>query len=44
MKTLLIFALMAGSAQAMDLAICNGEFALCAASSTTPTGKTIVVN
>jgi hypothetical protein len=44
MKTLLIFALLAGSAQAMDLAICNGQFALCAASSTTPTGKTIVVN
>ena len=33
-----------GSAQAMDLAICNGQFALCAASSTTPTGKTINVN
>ena len=44
MKTILIFALLAGSAQAMDLSICNGQFALCAASSTMPTGKTIVVN
>ena len=44
MKSLLVFAMFVGSAQAMDLAICNGQFALCAASSTTPTGKTINVN
>ena len=44
MKYLLVFAMLVGPAQAMDLAICKGEFALCAASPTTPTGKTIVVN
>ena len=44
MKYLLVFLTLTGSAQAMDLAICSGHFALCAASSTTPTGKTIMVN
>ena len=44
MKYLLIFAMFIGSAQAMNLAICEGEFALCAASPATPTGKKIVVN
>jgi len=33
-----------GLAQASSLAICQGEYALCAASSTTPTGKTMKVN
>jgi hypothetical protein len=33
-----------GSAQAMNLTICEGEFALCAASPATPTGKKIVIN
>ncbi|MEA2162768.1 MAG: hypothetical protein QOK37_895 [Thermoanaerobaculia bacterium] len=31
-------------AQAQDFRICTGQFALCAASSGTPTGKTITVN
>jgi len=44
MKYLLIFAMFIGSAQAMNLAICEGEFALCAASPTTSTGKKIVIN
>ena len=30
-------------ALAVDLMICNGEYALCAASGSTPTGKTIMV-
>ena len=44
MKYLLIFAMFMGSAQAMNLTICEGEFALCAASPATPTGKKIVIN
>ena len=43
-KYLLVFAMFAGSANAVDLAICKGRYALCAASGATPTGKTIVVN
>jgi hypothetical protein len=34
----------AGLALAQTLAICHGEYALCAASPATPTGKTITVN
>ena len=33
-----------GTAFAHTLAICHGEYALCAASPTTPTGKTMIVN
>jgi len=36
--------LVASAAQAHILAICTGEYALCAASPTTPTGKTMKVN
>jgi hypothetical protein len=41
--TFLLLALLSVSAQAHTLSICNGEYALCAASPTTPTGKTITV-
>ena len=44
MKKLLLFALLPSIAvSAADLMICNGEYALCAASGSTPTGKTITV-
>jgi hypothetical protein len=36
--------LLAGTATAGTLGICHGEYALCAASSTEPTGRTILVN
>ena len=36
--------LLAGTAVAHNLAICEGEFAFCGASATTPTGKTMTVN
>ena len=40
----ILMALFALSSQAHNLAICNGEYALCAASPTTPTGKTMTIN
>ena len=43
MKKLLLLALLPVSVSAADLMICNGEYALCAASGSTPTGKTITV-
>jgi hypothetical protein len=43
MKKLLLLALFCVNASAADLMICNGEYALCAASGSTPTGKTIMV-
>ena len=44
MKKLLLLALLPISVSAADLMICNGEYALCAASGSTPTGKKITVN
>ena len=43
MKKLLLLLLLPVSVSAADLMICNGEYALCAASGSTPTGKTITV-
>ena len=43
MKKLLLLALFCGNAFAAELMICNGEYALCAASGSTPTGKMITV-
>ena len=43
MKKLLLLALLPCSVAAADLMICDGEFALCAASASVPTGKTIRV-
>ena len=43
MKKLLLLALLPFSVAAADLMICNGEYALCAASGSTPTGKMIAV-
>jgi len=43
MKKLLLLALFPFTVSAADLMICNGEYALCAASGSTPTGKTITV-
>ena len=43
MKNLLLLALFPFTVSAADLMICNGEYALCAASGSTPTGKTITV-
>ena len=43
MKKLLLIALLPCSVAAADLMICNGEYALCAASGSTPTGKIIMV-
>ena len=43
MKKLLLLALLPFSVSAADLMICNGEYALCAASGSTPTGKKIMV-
>jgi len=40
----ILMALFTFNAQAHNLAICSGEYALCAASPTTPTGKTMTVN
>ena len=39
-----LVSLIAFNSQAHKLSICKGEFALCAASSTTQTGKTMVVD
>ena len=46
MKLFLLFALACAvmPVQADPLITCSGQYALCAASSTTPTGKTIVIN
>ena len=44
MKLLLILFFIATTASAADLMLCNGEFALCAASASVPTGKTIRVD
>ena len=43
MKKLLLLLLLPFSVSAADLMICTGEYALCAASGSTPTGKTITV-
>jgi len=43
MKKLFLLALFPFTVSAADLMICNGEYALCAASGSTPTGKTITV-
>lgn len=43
-KILLLLALSIGVAQAHTIAICTGEYALCAASGATLTGKTMIVN
>ena len=43
MKKLLLLALLPVNVFAADLMVCNGEYALCAASGSTPTGKTITV-
>ena len=43
MKKLLLIALLCGNAAAADIMLCNGEYALCAASGSTPTGKMITV-
>jgi len=43
MKKLLLLLLLPFSVSAADLMICNGEYALCAASGSTPTGKKIMV-
>ena len=44
MKKLLLLLLLPVNVFAADLMICNGEYALCAASGSTPTGKKIMVN
>jgi len=43
MKRLFVLILFCANASAADLMICNGEYALCAASGSTPTGKKIMV-
>jgi hypothetical protein len=43
MKLLCLLLFIVTNASAADLMICNGEYALCAASGSTPTGKTITV-
>ena len=43
MKKLLLLLLLPANVFAADLMICNGEYALCAASGSTPTGKMIAV-
>jgi len=43
MKKLLLIALFCGNASAAEIMLCNGEYALCAASGSTPTGKMITV-
>jgi len=44
MRYVMALMMLTGSAYGIDLGVCHGEFALCAASSTTPTGKTMQVN
>ena len=43
MKKLLILMLFCSNVFAADLMVCNVEYALCAASGSTPTGKTITI-
>ena len=43
MKKVLVLALFCSNVFAAPIMICNGEYALCAASGSTPTGKTITV-
>jgi hypothetical protein len=43
MKKLLLLLLLPANVFATELMICNGEYALCAASGSTPTGKKIMV-
>ena len=43
MKKLLLLLLLPVNVFAADLMVCNGEYALCAASGSTPTGKMIAV-
>lgn len=43
-KFLIAFAFIGAACAEPALIMCNGKYALCAASPTTPTGKTIVVN
>jgi hypothetical protein len=43
MKKLLLIALFCGNASAAEIMLCNGEYALCAASGSIPTGKMITV-
>ena len=44
MKKLLLLALFCTPVLAAPIMVCNGEYALCAASGSTPTGKTITIN
>jgi hypothetical protein len=44
MKKLLLLALFCTPVFAAPIMVCNGEYALCAASGSTPTGKKITVN
>ena len=44
MKLLFLLLFIITNASAMELAVCNGEFALCAASSAIATGKKMNVN
>jgi hypothetical protein len=44
MRYVMALMMLTGPAYGIDLGVCHGEFALCAASSTTPTGKTMQVN
>jgi hypothetical protein len=43
-KLLIVLLFLSGVVNAHTLAICEGEYALCAASATTPTGKTMTIN
>lgn len=43
-KILILFALFISSAYAGELTVCSGKYALCAASTCKPTGKTITTN
>ena len=44
MKKLMVLTLFCSNVFAAPIMICNGEYALCAASGSTPTGKKITVN
>ena len=44
MRLLICLLLVCGSVGAVELGVCKGDFALCAASPTTLTGKTMTVN
>ena len=43
MRAFLLLAMLSGRVLAADLMVCNGEYALCAASGSVPTGRTITV-